>query len=179
MHCVTILLHSPESDLWLLWMALVMSDFLGVSDLCVDGVLATCLARWWCHHQGFLHMLHGWFGITHMGIPTQSLLHAKMHVGFNVKFSLLLSDLNQNQNMLVNFSVTPQYQISWKSFLKLLHGDRWKRDRHGEAISDFFLNFYLWTCLKMHTPWCNMSRDHRYVESTDSKILHNYAIPFL
>jgi hypothetical protein len=54
-------------------------------------------------------VLSGW------GFPTQSILHAEMHVGLHSKFLLFLSNLNQNWNVLTNFSSNPQYQISWKS----------------------------------------------------------------
>jgi hypothetical protein len=39
-------------------------------------------------------------------------MHGEMHFGFDVKHTLLLSNFNQNGNVLAAFRETPQYQIS-------------------------------------------------------------------
>jgi hypothetical protein len=42
-------------------------------------------------------------GNTPVGIPTKSLLRSETHVGLHLKCPLLLSDLNQNWNVLTGF----------------------------------------------------------------------------
>jgi hypothetical protein len=64
-----------------------------------------------CYDQGFFHVLYT-LELPTWEFPTHSLLNEEMHIGFHVEFSLLLSDLNQNQNVLVNFSASAKYQIS-------------------------------------------------------------------
>jgi hypothetical protein len=47
-------------------------------------------------------------------------MHAETHVGFHIECPLLLSDSNQNLNVLTECSKTPQFQIHWKCFQQFL-----------------------------------------------------------
>jgi hypothetical protein len=57
------------------------------------------------------HGKQGSLRITHMGIAYPVTSGTEMYVGLHVKYPLLWSNLNQNWNVLTNFSKTPQYQI--------------------------------------------------------------------
>jgi hypothetical protein len=110
MHSVTILQHLAENDLWRLWIAPLMSVFFW--------------GQWLTYGHGVWHLsswvissrripphgcMAGWEFST-WGFPTLSLPWAGIHATYHVKWELLLSNFNQNWNML-NFSRTPKYQI--------------------------------------------------------------------
>jgi hypothetical protein len=57
--------------------------------------------------RGCLRIPHE--GTNRLGIPTQSFPLAERHVGFYVKYQLLLSDFNQNWNAWTDFRKIPQH----------------------------------------------------------------------
>jgi hypothetical protein len=64
-------------------------------------------------------MTFAWAGCL-FGDSPGSLPRAKTYVGVRIKSPLMLSDFGQNWKVLANFSKTPHYLISCKSFQQFL-----------------------------------------------------------
>jgi hypothetical protein len=77
------------------------------------------------------------------------LVALNMHVSFDVKCMLLLSDLNQTCNVSTNFSKTPtsNFMQFCSAILQLSHTDG-QTDRHGKAERCMFATL-MQTCLQI------------------------------
>jgi hypothetical protein len=87
----------------------------------------------WLHKQGI-------WSLSGRGFPnmvSRSLPHAETHVGLQVKCLLLVTDFNQNGEVLTNFGKTSNFKFNENpsSVLKLLHVEP---DRHGEVNRHIF-----------------------------------------
>jgi hypothetical protein len=85
-----------------------MSELLGGNDFCAGRVCCWVMSSW--RLCGLL-MIPGVtkVTITAWGFPPLLFPHAEKYVGLHTKCSLLLSDFNQNWNVLTNFSKIPKY----------------------------------------------------------------------
>jgi hypothetical protein len=99
-------------DLGPLRMASMTSELFWVNDLWVGGVSGACLSGWWRYHEEFSHVVT-WAGVC-LAIPWGHFRLQKRGADFDVKWSSLLSDFNQNVNV-----YNPQKQSPWK--FQLLH----------------------------------------------------------
>lgn len=91
-----------------------------------------------------------WFcrQLSGLAFLSHSFMHAEIHGGVHVQCSLLLSDLNYNKNVSMNFSKTPKHQIPWKC-----DSDTWKCDQTDTQTQSHFCNLQLWTHLRRYEQW--------------------------
>jgi hypothetical protein len=107
-YSITIQVLLPEFDLLLLWLFSLMSEFSGVSGICLDGVFGWVMALSWRIPH---HICSAVWGFATLSLSCRDPCWSSL------KVSILLSDLNQNWNMLTDLNKIPQYQIL--KFVKL------------------------------------------------------------
>lgn len=90
--------------IWPLWLALVMSKLTGANVLCMGKIYGMAMIWWRNHH--IIGQLFGDFPGKEgsLGIHNWVTFMHNIYVGIHVNCQLLLSEHNQNWNMLRNFS---------------------------------------------------------------------------